>query len=140
MAPACATTTGSPGYRIGDLIALRVMAGEAGDFALGSYPMVMVAVGEHGGIKVLPVTPAQPGVAAELMVPVATPAEETLLMVLARRGWAFDPREIRQDLERVLAGRPEGEWINIAQHHLTGQAPGAKAYLFRGTADPGECS
>ncbi len=141
MTAPCAAAPGlPPAFEIGNELAVRVRVDRPRyDLAMhvGGYHYAAVAVSETSKPRV--VRPhGSTDDTAEWTLDVLAPAENTLLLILARRGMDFDFDALAARLDHLRATVQPQEWESAARDFLHRAAPGMLAYRFRAVA-AGSC-
>jgi hypothetical protein len=134
----------TPGFVIGEQMAVRLRTGNPGDLAswLGGYQHVLVSISSTSGAKVLS-PPSRssiaPGAETGYLIDVRQPEEETLLVWLAKRGSPFDAADLEARLRATLEPLQATERMSAARNLLRELAPGSLFYSFR-SASVGSCT
>jgi hypothetical protein len=134
----------TPGFVIGEQMAVRLRTGNPHDLAswLGGYQHVLVSISNTSGAKVLPLPSPRPvaaGAETGYLLDVRQPEEETLLVWLAKRGPPFDTTGLEARLRATLQPLQPAERMSAARNLLRKLAPGSLFYSFR-SASAGSCS
>jgi hypothetical protein len=133
----------TPAFVIGEQLAMSLKTGKAHDLStlFGGYHLVLVSVSSMSGEKSL-LPPGKgsviPGSEMPFRTGVREPAEETLLVWLAKRGGAFDTNALDVKLHGVIDRLKPAERISGARNFLSHLAPGFLSYTFRSVA-PESC-
>jgi hypothetical protein len=142
QAPCMPSPGALPAFELNDQIGIRLRIVASDDDPtpwLGGYHfMAVVLTGERAPRAVVPREWDPEGRAQFVWDIVGSPDESTLIF-LARRGFAFDADKLLADLLHSLAPLQASERESAAREFLRRSAPGVTTYRFK-TVQPGSCS